>query len=309
MPSVSFVVAHGQLPERELEKVMRDFHHGKYQVLVSTMIIENGLDIPSVNTIIINRADTFGLAQLYQLRGRVGRSNRRAYAFLLVPPKVPLSKIARQRLRIIEEFAELGSGFKIAMRDLEIRGAGNILGTEQSGFIAAVGFDLYTELLRETVAELRGETIHKPPEVELNLKADTFISEEYIPDSNERVVFYRRLSETVSVREVEEIEEELVDRYGRTDIPVQNLLATAYIRHYAAALNVSEVTLKGQEVSIFIPNGVDVTRDNVENMVKKSPVELHFSFDTQGLTVSFNPPKSDGILLTGIKKVLQAITE
>jgi len=309
MPNVSFCMAHGKLPVKELESVMRDFHHGKYQVLVSTMIIENGLDIPSVNTIIINRADTFGLSQLYQLRGRVGRSSRRAYAYLLVPPKTPLSKVARQRLRIIEEFAELGSGFKIAMRDLEIRGAGNILGTEQSGFIAAVGFDLYTELLLETVAELRGESIEKPPEVEINYKADTYIPENYLPDSNERVVFYRRLAETLSAGEVKEIEEELIDRFGRPDEPVVNLLATAYIRHYAASLNISELTIKDEEVSMFIPEGIEITRDMVENMVKKSPVKLHFSFSPKGLTVTCNMPDNNDGIFTGIKKNLQAIAK
>ncbi|MBN1291934.1 MAG: transcription-repair coupling factor [Candidatus Latescibacteria bacterium] len=309
LPSVDFVVAHGQLPEKELETIMRDFHHGKYQVLISTMIIENGLDIPSVNTIIINRADTFGLSQLYQLRGRVGRSNRRAYAYLLVPPKIPLSKVARDRLRIIEEFAELGSGFKIAMRDLEIRGAGNLLGTEQSGFIAAVGFDLYTELLHETVAELKGISIKKPPEVELHLKADMYIPESYIPDSNDRVVFYRRLSETVSTDEVSEIEQEIIDRFGRPDDPVMNLIATNYIRHYAALLEVKELSINRSEVNMFIPNGIEITRDSVENMVRKSPEKLKFSFSSQGLNVSFEIPDDHDGMLVGIKKVLQAIAK
>lgn len=309
MPNVSFCMAHGKLPDKELEKVMRDFHHKKYQVLVSTMIIENGLDIPSVNTIIINRADTFGLSQLYQLRGRVGRSNRRAYAYLLVPPKIPLSKVARQRLRIIEEFAELGSGFKIAMRDLEIRGAGNILGTEQSGFIAAIGFDLYTELLLETVAELRGESIKKPPEVEINFSGDTYIPDDYLPDSNERVVFYRRLAETLSSDEVKEIEDEMIDRFGRPDEPVVNLLTIAYIRHYAASLDITELTIKDKEISMFISDGIDITRDMVEKIIKKSLVKLHFSFGSGGLTISFYLPDEDEGVLAGIKKNLQVIAK
>ncbi len=306
LPNVSVEVAHGQLPERELEQVMRDFHHGKFQVLVSTMIIENGLDIPSVNTILINRADTFGLAQLYQLRGRVGRSNKRAFAYLLVPPKATLSKTALQRLQIIEEFAELGSGFKIAMRDLEIRGAGNILGTEQSGYIASVGFDLYTELLQETISELRGEILSKPPEVELSLKADIYIPEEYIPDSNERVVFYRRLSETVSAHDVKRIEDEMRDRFGRPGEPVRNLLDSAYIRHYAAELHISEVTVINGEVNLFVPQGIAVTRSSVEDMVKRSPVKLKFSFDSKGMTVSFTAPDDGEGTLSAVKKVLQA---
>ena len=309
LPNVSFGVAHGQLPERELEQVMRNFHHEKFQVLVSTMIIENGLDIPSVNTILINRADTFGLAQLYQLRGRVGRSNRRAYAYLLVPPKVTLSKTARQRLQIIEEFAELGSGFKIAMRDLEIRGAGNILGTEQSGFIAAVGFDLYTELLRETISELKGEILSKPPEVELNLKADMYIPEEFIPDSNERVVFYRRLAEAVSADDVQRIEDEMRDRFGRPGEPVRNLLDSSYMRHYAAGLHISEMTVDNSKVTLFVPRGIEVTRDSVEDMVKKSSVKLQFSFDSKGMAVSFIAPDESEGTLSAIKKVLQAISK
>jgi transcription-repair coupling factor (superfamily II helicase) len=306
LPTVSFGVAHGQLPEKELEKVMRDFHHGKFQALVTTMIIENGLDIPAVNTIIINRADTFGLAQLYQLRGRVGRSNRRAYAFLLVPPKIPLSRIASQRLRIIEEFAELGSGFKIAMRDLEIRGAGNILGTEQSGFIAAVGFDLYNELLHETIAELRGEKMERPPDVEMNFKTDTFLPEEYIADAGERVLFYRRLSETVSAEEVKSIEEEITDRFGRPSGPAANLVDSVYIRHYAAAAGASEISFAEGEAVLHLPETADVTRTTVEHMVKKSPVKLRFSFQ-KGMHIAFSAPGREDRPLEAVKKILQAI--
>lgn len=306
LPSVTFGVAHGQMKENELETIMRDFHHNRFQVLVTTMIIENGLDIPSVNTIIINRADTFGLSQLYQLRGRVGRSNRRAYAYLLVPPRMTLTPIARQRLRIIEEFADLGSGFKIAMRDLEIRGAGNILGTEQSGFISVVGFDMYTELLHETIAELRGETIQKPPEVDVNIKTDSFFPDTYIPDAGERVLFYRKLSETITADEVSAIADEITDRFGRPSGPAANIIDTAYIRHYASAAGISEVMFAGTEAFLHIPETVDVTRDVVEKMVAKSPVKLTFSFN-KGMRVSF-PVKTDEMRpLEKIKKVLQAV--
>lgn len=306
IPSVSFGVAHGQLPEKELERVMREFHHGRFQVLISTMIIENGLDIPSVNTIIINRADMFGLSQLYQLRGRVGRSNRRAYAFLLVPPKVPLNRIASQRLRIIEEFADLGSGFKIAMRDLEIRGAGNILGTEQTGFISAVGFDLYNELLLETIAELKGEKVERPPEVEMNFKVDTYLPDGYVADSGERVLYYRRLSETLSSADVAAIEEEMTDRFGKPAGPAANLLDSTYIRHYAARTGISEVTVSGGKVSLYIPETIEVSRAMVERMVQKSPVKLDFSFQ-KGMRVSFRVPENGGRPLEGVKKVLQAL--
>ncbi|MFC1541897.1 transcription-repair coupling factor, partial [Candidatus Latescibacterota bacterium] len=306
LPNVTFGVAHGQLKEKDLEKIMYDFYHKKFQVLVSTMIIENGLDIPNVNTIIINRADTFGLSQLYQLRGRVGRSSKKAYAYLLVPPKVPLSKIARKRLRTIEEFAEIGSGFHIAMRDLELRGAGNILGTQQSGFIASVGFDLYCELLQETIAELKGEKVEKPPEVEVHVKIDSYFPDTYIPVAKERVLFYRRLAETITYDDVGEIESELIDRYGRPDEAVKNLLDTSYIRHYAALIDASDVYCNKDETSIYIPEGIDVSRDKIEKIVKKSPVRLHFSF-SDGMIIKFNPPTGLSGNLSGVKKVLQAI--
>lgn len=306
LPNVTFGIGHGQLPEKALEKVMRDFHNRKFQVLVSTMIIENGLDIPSVNTIIINRADTFGLAQLYQLRGRVGRSNRRAYAYLLIPPKMSLNKTARQRLRTIEEFAELGSGFNIAMRDLEIRGAGNILGTDQSGFISAVGFDMFMELLRETIAELRGEKVEKPPEVEIHIKKDAYIPDDYVPDPTERVLLYRRLSEALTTDEVKAIEEEVLDRYGRMGEPVVNLLDTAYLRHYADAVNVSDLSISDGEVSMFIPEGIEMTREAIEKMVKKSPVKLNFSFHN-GMRIDYCFPEDSRGPLSGAKNILQAM--
>ena len=306
MPNVTFRVVHGQLPERELERRMEDFYHGKYQVLVSSMIIENGLDIPNVNTIIINRADAFGLSQLYQLRGRVGRSNIRAFAYLLIPPRTPLSKIARLRLRTIEEFAELGAGFNIAMRDLELRGAGNILGTQQSGFISAVGFDIYCDFLDETVAEFRGKKVEKPPEVEVHIQRDAYLPEEYIADAQQRVLFYRRISETVSPDDVTAIEEELIDRYGRPDEAVSNLIETAYIRNYAGLLGASEVSFNNNDVSIYVPESIEVTRKNVENMVKKSPVKLHFSFN-KGMVINFSVPENSGSPLTAAKKVLRAV--
>ncbi len=306
MPNITFGVAHGQLPEKELEKIMRDFHHGKFQVLVTTMIIENGLDIPMVNTIIINRADTFGLSQLYQLRGRVGRSNRRAYAFLMTPPMACLSRVANQRLRIIEEFADLGSGFKIAMRDLEIRGAGNILGVEQSGFIAAVGFDLYNELLHETIAELKGEKVERAPEVEMNIKEDTYLPEDFIADAGERVLFYRRLAETVSADEVKVIEEEIADRFGRLSGPAANLVDSVYIRHYAAAAGASEISFAEGEATLYIPETMQVTRSFVEGMVKKSPVKLNFAFQ-KGMRITFTVPEGPDRSLERIKNILQAM--
>ena len=188
--------------EDELERVMVDFVAHKFDVLLATTIVENGLDIPNANTIIINRADRYGLAQLYQLRGRVGRSDRRAYAYLLIPAEQTLSPIARRRLAAIREFSDLGSGFRIAALDLEIRGAGNLLGGEQSGHIEAVGFDMYMKLLEETIRELKGEDLEDERRAAVNLRLDLRIDETYIPDMNQRLTAYRRLA---SARNLDEI--------------------------------------------------------------------------------------------------------
>jgi len=306
MPDVTFCVVHGQLPEKVLEKRMQDFYHKKFQVLVTSTIIESGLDIPTVNTIIINRADTFGLSSLYQLRGRVGRSNIKAYAYLLVPLKTLLTKTARERLKAIEGLVELGSGFNIAMRDLELRGAGNILGTQQSGFISAIGFDLYCDLLQETIAELKGEKVDRPPEVEIHIKKDAYFPENYIPDTQERVLFYRRLSETVSPDDVKAIEEELTDRYGKPEEPVVNMIDIAYIRHYAGIIGASEISFNDNEIRIYIPEEINVTREDIEKLVKKSPVKLNFSFK-KGMIINFSVPMDSCDALVKTRKVLQAI--
>src|ERR1700751_590497 len=186
VPQARVVVGHGQMPEAELERAMLAFMNGEYDVLCATSIIENGLDIPRANTIIINRADRHGLSELYQLRGRVGRSNRRAYAYLLIPPEQELTAIARARLAALKEFSDLGAGFKIAALDLELRGAGNMLGGEQSGHIEAVGFEMYTSMLEEAVRELKGEMPEEEVATQLNLGLNIRIPAEYIPEENQR---------------------------------------------------------------------------------------------------------------------------
>ena len=180
-------MAHGQMPERQLEKVMMDFINHKYDVLVCTMIIESGVDIPAVNTILINRADAFGLAQLYQLRGRVGRDQYQAYGYMFYPQGWAITEGAQKRLRVIEEFTDLGSGFKIALRDLEIRGTGNILGSEQHGHITVVGYDMYCKLLEEAVQKLKGEEIEEAVETRINLPIEAYLPDDYVPDSRQKV--------------------------------------------------------------------------------------------------------------------------
>lgn len=214
LPEVSFAVAHGQMGERSLEKVIARFLSKEVDVLLSTTIVESGLDIPNANTILVNRADTLGLAQLHQLRGRVGRSSERAYAYFLVPAERALTKDAQKRLEVVQRLSELGSGFQIASFDLEIRGAGHLLGAKQSGHIEAVGFDLYTELLEEAVAEVRGEPAKKVSEPEIKLPVPAFLPEAYLPDVHQRLLFYKKLSQANSEQEIEEVREELVDRAG-----------------------------------------------------------------------------------------------
>ena len=235
--------AHGQMHERELERRMIDFLERKFDVLVCTMIIEAGLDFPNVNTIIINRADRFGLAQIYQLRGRVGRSDRKAYAYLLVPRGRTLTPTAMKRLQAISEFDYLGAGYRIAMRDLEIRGAGNLLGVEQSGNIAAVGLDLYTRMLKEEVARLKGEHLETESEVRISAPLPAYLPSEYVPDSEERMDIYRRLSRVVSAAEVREMAEELRDRFGPVPEPAVNLLKIVEFKARAGAAGLEKVEI------------------------------------------------------------------
>ena len=248
VPEARVAVAHGQMGEDELEKTMIDFVAHKYDVLLATTIIENGLDIPNANTIVVNRADRYGLAQLYQLRGRVGRSDRRAYAYLLIPPEESLSPIARKRLAAIREFSDLGSGFRVAALDLEIRGAGNLLGGEQSGHIDAVGFDMYMKLLEQTVRELRGEDIEDERRATVNLRVDLRVDDNYIADMNQRLTVYRRIAAVRSEEELLAIVDETRDRYGPMPPSIFNLAEYARIRLLADGLGVESIDREGQTV-------------------------------------------------------------
>ena len=248
VPEIKVITAHGQMKERELEDRMHAFVHGEADVLLCTTIIESGLDIPRANTIIINRADALGLAQLYQLRGRVGRSTRRAYAFLLVPSAVGrLPSDAQRRLEAIQDLTELGSGFRLANMDLEIRGAGDLLGSEQSGNLRAVGYETYMEMLEEIIEELRG-TIHEEtldPEIQLPVVAR--MPEEYVPDVNQRLVIYKRLSSARDASEIGRIRDELLDRYGAMPPEGENLLEVIRLKIRARKLGVAALQLHGGE--------------------------------------------------------------
>jgi transcription-repair coupling factor (superfamily II helicase) len=248
VPEARIAVAHGQMSEEALERVMVDFVAHKYDVLLATTIIENGLDIANANTIIVNRADRYGLSQLYQLRGRVGRSDRRAYAYLLIPPEDALSPIAKKRLAAIREFSDLGSGFRVAALDLEIRGAGNLLGGEQSGHIEAVGFDMYMKLLEQTIKELKGEEIEDEVRANVNLRVDLRVDESYIPDMNQRLTVYRRMAAVRSAVELDKVMDEVRDRYGAPPESVLNLAEYASIRLLADRLRLESIDREGQLV-------------------------------------------------------------
>jgi transcription-repair coupling factor (superfamily II helicase) len=250
IPEARVVVGHGQMGEEELERAMLGFVEHKYDVLLATTIVENGLDIPNANTIIINRADRYGLSQLYQLRGRVGRSDRPAYAYLMIPPQEALSPVARKRLAAIKEFSDLGSGFRVAALDLEIRGAGNLLGGEQSGHIDAVGFEMYMKLLEEAVRELKGEEIEDDVRATVNLGVDLKIDESYVPEMNQRLMVYRKIAATRTEKDLDKVLEEIRDRYGPLPSSILNLAEYGRVRVIADRLGVDAIDREGKIVVI-----------------------------------------------------------
>jgi transcription-repair coupling factor (superfamily II helicase) len=255
VPRARVVMAHGQMRERELEEVMRRFVSGEADVLVSTAIVESGLDIPASNTIVVNRADRFGLAQLYQLRGRVGRERQQAYAYLLIPADGRLDETAQRRLAVIQELTELGSGFKLALRDLEIRGAGNVLGAEQHGHIAAVGFDLYTKLLAEAVRELKGAPREEALDPVVTVEVEALLPETYVPEVSQRLALYKRLAAVTRREEAALVEAELRDRFGPPPPPVVQLLEVVGLRVLARALGLARVEAAGgKAVLTFAPS-------------------------------------------------------
>jgi transcription-repair coupling factor (superfamily II helicase) len=255
VPDARIVMAHGQMKERELEATMVKFVTGQADILISTAIVESGLDIPASNTIIVNRADRFGLAQLYQLRGRVGRERQQAYAYLLVPADGRVDEQAQRRLRVLQELTELGSGFKLALRDLEIRGAGNLLGPEQHGHIAAVGYDLYSKLLGEAVRELRGEPTAATVEPVISVDAEGLLPEEYVPEVNQRLALYKRLAAADSAQAVAELRTELADRFGPLPAVAEQLLDTVRIRAAARALAIEKIEVgEGRALITFAPS-------------------------------------------------------
>jgi transcription-repair coupling factor (superfamily II helicase) len=274
-PMLRIGVAHGQMAEKQLEKVMLDFVEKRLDVLVATMIIENGLDIPSVNTLIVNRSDTFGLAQLYQLRGRVGRSSVRAWAYFLVPSRQSLTEGAMKRLRAIAEFDELGSGFALAMRDLEIRGAGNLLGAEQSGFVAAVGFDMYCRLLDEAVKEVKGLPVEENPEPRLVTDVAAFLPEEAVSDAEEKIALYKRLADLREPEEVDAMEAEMADRFGKLSPEARALFDLRRLKVLGRLARALQIQVRGTKVDIELAEAP--TKDQLREWMGRLTVPVEFS--------------------------------
>ena len=256
--------------EAELEKAMRRFVSRQADLLLATTIIENGLDIPSANTILIDRADTYGLAQLYQLRGRVGRSDRPALAYLLIDDTVPLSETARRRLASIQEFCDLGAGFRIAAKDLEIRGSGNILGGEQSGHIASVGFETYLQLLEETMRDMRGEEPLPERVVTLSLGLDLAIPTDYVADENWRMMIYKKIARAKDDESLAETEQEVVDRFGAPPPAIARLVAYARLRARAERLGVTSITRQSGQVHLRFAEDARLDAERLLDLVRET---------------------------------------
>jgi len=303
VPEAKIAVAHGQMGEGELEKVMLRFVGGESNVLVSTTIIENGLDIPRANTIIIDRADCFGLAQLYQLRGRVGRAKNRAYAYLLIPGEGALTRDARERLRILQELTELGGGFRIASHDLELRGAGDLLGARQAGQIAAVGFEMYAELLEETIQELQGQAREDRIDPEIRLGLSAFFPEKYLPDPNQRLVFYKKLAAAETEDELYRFSDELRDRYGELPPPALLLLEMMKLRVFMKKLKVESAEFDGRNLVFAFHGATPVPPEKILGLLQKAPDTYRFSPDYR-LTVKLGRIPGEEALAAA-KKALQ----
>jgi transcription-repair coupling factor (superfamily II helicase) len=302
-PKARIGVAHGQMGEKELEMVMTRFMHHQFDVLVATTIIENGLDIPLANTLVVNRADRYGLSQLYQLRGRVGRSNRRAYAYLLIPSDETLTPIARRRLAAIREFSELGAGFRIAALDLELRGAGNLLGGEQHGHIEAIGFDLYCQLLERTIDELRTGEVLPDVETAINLRVDLKIPADFIDEEIPRLRIYKQIASTRSEAEIDNMYRDLEDRFGELPLSVRNLLEYARLRVLGRARGVTSIERSGQGIDIKFH---ETARIDPERIVELIAAGNGITFAPPA-TLRLQPPARPGDLFSSIETVLREI--
>jgi transcription-repair coupling factor (superfamily II helicase) len=294
VPKANVAVAHGQMKEHELEPIMASFIEGEIDILVATTIIENGIDIPNVNTLIVNDADKFGLAQLYQLRGRVGRSNHQAYAYLLYQAHKALSEEAKARLEAIREFTHLGSGLQIAMRDLEIRGAGNILGAAQSGFIGAVGFETYCELLSQAIAERKGKLAEMGPKREavIDVKISAFIPNDYIPQVSQKIAVYQQLAAARNRETVDDVVASLRDRFGPLPEPLENLVEISKLRTTALEKNIARAVIDATRLTLGAGPGFELNPASLSKL--QSLTKNRFRFSEGKILVDLPPGAAGG---------------
>lgn len=295
VPEAKIAVGHGQMGEHELEKVMLGFMHGETNLLLCTTIIESGLDIPNANTLIVDHADKFGLSQLYQLRGRVGRSTQRGYAYLLIPGEAAISSDARERLRVLQEISELGAGFRIATHDMEIRGAGDMLGNRQSGTVTEIGFELYNQMLEETIARMRGEEMVEHVEPEINLKVPAFIPEAYVKDAGQRLVIYKKLTQAESEEDVLDVQNEVLDRFGKYPLATSYLFEIMKLRVMLKRLIVRQIDFDGKAVIISFHPRTPASPDTIIGMMRSEPKKYQFTPDYK-LVCTLKETSFEGIL-------------
>jgi transcription-repair coupling factor (superfamily II helicase) len=294
VPEARVAVAHGQMDETRLEQIVLDFWEGLYDVLVCTTIIESGIDMPTVNTLVVERADLLGLGQMHQLRGRVGRSGQRAYAYLFHPRDKVLSEEAYERLRTIGETTDLGSGFKIAMRDLEIRGAGNLLGEAQSGHIAAVGYDLYCQMVTEAVSEMKGEPTVEESDIKVDITIDAHLPNDYVPSEDLRLEAYRKLASVRTATELSEIENEWTDRFGPLPTPAQSLLSVAALRVECYRIGITEIVMNGSDARL---SPIELRASQTKTLRRLSPRAV-LKESTGVLTVPIPRGENPAVALT-----------
>ena len=309
LPGLRYAVAHGQMTGRQIEEIMTDFYEGHYDVLLSTSIIETGLDIPNANTIIIYDADRLGLSQLYQMRGRVGRSRRRAYAYFMYRPDKILSEAAEKRLKAIEEFTELGAGFKLAMRDLEIRGAGNLLGSQQHGNIASVGFGMYVSMLEEAIAKAQNKEVERDVSIDpaIDLEVDAFIDDAYIKDSARKISVYQRLLHIKSKEQLDDMTNELIDRFGTPTDPVDRLLRIAQIKEQARILGIKSIVRRDKKLTIHWYDDSKMADWDMGAVREDLWKKMKF-MDTKPATLYVNLNGMKGSVLTITEAVIKALS-
>ena len=313
VPEAKVAYIHGRMTETQLENILIDFIDGEYDVLVTTTIIETGVDIPNVNTLFVDNADRMGLSQLYQLRGRVGRSNRIAYAYFMYQPNKVLTEVAEKRLEAIKDFTELGSGFKIAMRDLSIRGAGNLLGKQQHGFIDSVGYDLYTQMLNDAVAKKRGKEIKVKTDAELNLDLEAYLPADYITDPKQKVEIYKRIHQFENEDQYIEVQDDLIDRFGEYPIEVHNLLEVGLLKMYADAALVDSVNQNKKTIEIELSDKLNGKLDikDVFKVLSVTKFSTTLGNKNQKIQIKLNiqPGMESNQILEELKKLLKELAK